>query len=52
VEQFYQPFERTFGILGELPPEVQAKYRNTTEFLNEHVIRHSQAQHRNPMKIR
>lgn len=42
VEQFYQPFESTFGAFGQLPPEVQAKYRNTIEFLNEHLIRHAE----------
>jgi hypothetical protein len=43
VEQFYQPFESAFGALELLPPEVRAKYNNTVEFLNEHLIRHAQA---------
>jgi hypothetical protein len=42
VEQFYQPFESMFGALWQLPPEVQAKYRNTIEFLNEQIIRHAE----------
>lgn len=43
VEQFYQPFESTFGALEQLPSEVRAKYINTVEFLNEHLIRHAES---------
>lgn len=41
VEQFYQPFENTFGRIGELPAEVRAKYANTVEFMNEQLFRHA-----------
>jgi hypothetical protein len=43
VEQFYQPFESTFGALSQLPSEVRTKYVNTVEFLNEHLIRHAES---------
>ena len=43
IEQFYQPFESTFGEIGQLPQEVRAKYSNTVEFLNAHLIRHAEA---------
>jgi hypothetical protein len=43
TEQFYQPFEGIFGPLRQLPQEVRAKYSNTVEFLNVHLIRHAEA---------
>jgi len=43
VEQFYQPFESAFGALEQLPTDVRAKYINTVEFLNEHLIRHAES---------
>lgn len=42
VEQFYQPFENSFGALEQLPSEARAKYINTVEFLNVHLIRHTE----------
>ena len=43
IEQFYQPFESTFGFIEQLPQEVRRKYSNTVEFLNVHLIRHTAA---------
>lgn len=33
-EAFYEGFKGLFGPISTLPPDVQAKYRNTTEFIN------------------
>lgn len=48
IEQFYQPFESMFGQLAQLPPEVRAKYSNTVEFLNEHLISHAKSENYEP----
>lgn len=43
IEQFYQPFESIFGEFDELPHCVKAKYLNTVEFMNVHLISHADA---------
>lgn len=40
IKQFYQGFENTFGAFSHLPPDVQAKYENTVEFINEQLRSH------------
>lgn len=43
IKQFYQGFESTFGALSKLPPDVQVKYENTVEFINEQLRCHRTA---------
>lgn len=43
VAQFYLAFERTFGPFAQLPAEVQAKYENTVEFMNQQLAIHPRA---------
>jgi hypothetical protein len=43
VAQFYQAFEGPFGPFVELPNDVQVKYENTVEFVNERLALHARA---------
>jgi hypothetical protein len=43
VAQFYQAFERAFGPYVDLANDVQVKYVNTAEFVNERLALHAQA---------
>jgi hypothetical protein len=41
VSLFYQAFERSFGALDQLAPEVRLKYENTVEFMNARLHAHA-----------
>lgn len=43
VAHFYQAFERSFGPFSSLPAEVQAKYINTVNFMNQQLALHASA---------
>jgi hypothetical protein len=41
LEQFYQPFENSYGNFNLLPKEAQNKYINTVDFLNVQLEKHN-----------